>query len=398
MSDESARGTPVSGRGRILVVDDELALQRAYARTLREAGHVVETANDGLLARELLSRQSFDVVLTDVSMPGLDGIGLLKAVREVDLDVPVVVATANPTPETAHQAVAYGATMFLVKPIDLKSLRQVVEHAIRIRNMAKLKRELFEHSPLRDYLLADKAGTEITFARALGSVWMAFQPIVSRNGELNAFEALVRSEEPALPNPGALFDAAERVDRLFDLGRCIREKVSLAIRDAPAAADIYVNLHTQDLMDDALYDEVAPLTEHAKRVVLEVTERASLERVTLVGARIARLRELGFRIAIDDLGAGYAGLTAFAQLHPDIVKLDISLVRDVHTEPMKLRLIESVTALCRDMGILVVAEGIEQPQERDALLSLGCDLLQGFFFARPSRSFEYSRPDAVVAR
>ncbi len=395
MPGDSPRGEPLVSQGRILVVDDELPLQRAYARTLRDAGHAVETASDGLVARELIQRQAFDVVVTDVMMPGLDGIGLLRAVREVDLDMPVVVASAQPTPDTAHQAVAYGATMFLVKPIDLKALRQIVEHAIRVRNMAKLKREFFAQSSEREYLLADKAGTEITFSRALSSIWMAFQPIVRRDGELQGFEALVRSGEQALPTPGALIDAAQRVDRLFDLGRCIREKVAEAIQDAPEGCDIYVNLHTQDLMDDALYDRAAPLTEHAKRIVLEVTERAALDRVDLVEARVERLRELGYRIAIDDLGAGYAGLTAFAQLKPDLVKLDLSLVRDVHREPVKRRLVESVTTLCRDMSILVVAEGVEDTRERDVLLELGCDLFQGFLFARPSRSFHFARTELV---
>lgn len=97
---------------------------------------------------------------------------------------------------------------------------------------------------------------------------------------------------------------------------------------------------------------------------------------------------MGFRIAIDDLGAGYAGLTSFATLEPELVKLDMSLVRDIDKNPMKEKLVRSMTALCKDLGMLVVAEGVETTRERDLLVELGCDLLQGFLLGRPAPAFE----------
>jgi EAL domain-containing protein (putative c-di-GMP-specific phosphodiesterase class I) len=125
----------------------------------------------------------------------------------------------------------------------------------------------------------------------------------------------------------------------------------------------------------------------ARRVVLEVTERAAIEQVDDVERRVGRLREHGFRVAVDDLGAGYAGLSSFALLEPEIVKLDVSLLRDIDQSPVKQKLVASMTALCKDMGFLVVAEGIETVAERDCVVSLGCDLLQGYLFARPGRPF-----------
>jgi len=136
-----------------------------------------------------------------------------------------------------------------------------------------------------------------------------------------------------------------------------------------------------------LSDPASPLAAIAPRVVLEITERASLDGVREAKARIHALRELGFRIAIDDLGAGYAGLTSFAMLEPEFVKLDLSLVRDVHASAVKQKLVGSMTALCKDMGIAVIAEGIESAHERDCLLGLGCELLQGYLIARPGRAF-----------
>ena len=122
----------------------------------------------------------------------------------------------------------------------------------------------------------------------------------------------------------------------------------------------------------------------ANRVVFEITEREPLDRINDLPNRVAALRSLGYRIALDDMGAGYAGLTSFSLLEPEIVKLDMALIRDLDTNPTRQRIVESMTTLCKDLSIEVVAEGVETRGEREALTELGCELLQGFLFARPS--------------
>jgi EAL domain-containing protein (putative c-di-GMP-specific phosphodiesterase class I) len=219
-------------------------------------------------------------------------------------------------------------------------------------------------------------------------LWVAYHPIVHPGTRsIYGFEALLRSNEPSLPHPGAVLDAAERLGELVTLGRSIRERAAAPIESADGEQTLFVNLHVRDLLDPTLVDPDAPLSRIARRVVLEITERSSLDEVKDVKARVSELREMGFRIAIDDMGAGYAGLTSFALLEPEVVKLDMSLVREVHVSPTKQKVIRSMTSLCKDMGMLIVAEGVETPAERDALVDLGCDLLQGFLFARPGRPF-----------
>ncbi|MDH5492883.1 MAG: EAL domain-containing protein, partial [Myxococcales bacterium] len=102
-----------------------------------------------------------------------------------------------------------------------------------------------------------------------------------------------------------------------------------------------------------------------------------------VPTRIADLRRLGFRVAVDDLGSGYAGLNTFANLRPELVKLDQELVRGAHTDPLKERLVRSMTKVCAELGIVVVAEGIECDEELEAVRSYGCDLLQGYLLGMP---------------
>jgi EAL domain-containing protein (putative c-di-GMP-specific phosphodiesterase class I) len=164
------------------------------------------------------------------------------------------------------------------------------------------------------------------------------------------------------------------------------------MRDTPPTAHIFVNLHPLDLEDDELYADDGALTPFAGQVVLEITERAALDRIHELGSRVTRLRTLGYRIAIDDLGAGYAGLTSFAQLEPEVVKVDMSLIRGIDRSPVKQKLVRSIISLCTELGIQLVAEGIETPEERDTLVALGGDLCQGYLFAKPGRGF----PDPIL--
>jgi EAL domain-containing protein (putative c-di-GMP-specific phosphodiesterase class I) len=227
-------------------------------------------------------------------------------------------------------------------------------------------------------------GRDAAFTRALEQLWLAFQPIVRvSDRSVIAHEALVRSDEPALGDPLALFEAAGSRARRRRLSRRIRGRLAAALPSLPG--DVYTNLLPEDLEDATLYDDVAGLAPFASRVVLEITEQAPLDRVPDLSGRIARLRDRGYRFAVDDLGAGYSGHVNLAILEPEVVKLDMSLVRRVDREATRREVVRSTTRLCQRLGSLVVAEGVETPRERDALVELGCDALQGFLFARPSR-------------
>jgi EAL domain-containing protein (putative c-di-GMP-specific phosphodiesterase class I) len=96
---------------------------------------------------------------------------------------------------------------------------------------------------------------------------------------------------------------------------------------------------------------------------------------------------MGYRIAVDDLGAGYAGLTSFTLLEPDVVKLDMDLVRGIDTHRTKRSIVSSMVTLCHEMKSVVVAEGVETSEERDTLVDLGCDLIQGYLLAKPGPAF-----------
>ena len=372
----------------VLVVDDEPVTARGYARTLSAAGFKVSVAHDGREAAALARGKRFDTIVSDIAMPDMDGLALLRAIREHDLDVPMIFMTGSPALESAMQAIEYGAFRYLLKPVEPSAMLEVVERAVRVHKLAVVRREAAAVRELEGKPIGDRAGLEARYASAVDKLWVAAQPIVSWSGRrIFAYETLLRTDEPTLRSPLDFFDAAERLGRAAELGRIIRGHVANLMREAPKNAHIFVNLHPADLEDDELYADGGALTPFAGQVVLEITERAALDQIHELGSRVTRLRTLGYRIAIDDLGAGYAGLTSFAQLEPEVVKVDMSLVRGIDGSAVKQKLVRSIIALCTELGIQLVAEGIETPAERDTLVTLGGDLCQGYLFAKPGRGF-----------
>lgn len=386
ISDSLTEG--LGGKPKVLIVDDEQAILRAYSRVLVGHGYAVTTAGSGELALEMLEKDPVDVVVSDLTMPGMTGIDFLREVRKKDPDLPVILMTACPSTESAARALEFGALRYLLKPVAKDAMDRALKDGLHLRRIAMLKKQAAEIFGDYDKQLGERAGLKASLKRALGVLFMVYQPIVCwSERRIIGYEALVRSGEPSLPHPGALFDAAERVGQVEALGRVIRKIAPAPMPRAPDGALLFVNLHTRDLNDPDLFAEGTALSQIAQRVVLEITERASLHQIDDVHARVMDLRKMGFRIAIDDIGAGYAGLTSFALLEPDVVKLDMALVRDVHKTPTKQKLIASMVHLCRDLNILLIAEGVETKDERDVLVSLGCDLFQGYFFGRPAPPF-----------
>jgi EAL domain-containing protein (putative c-di-GMP-specific phosphodiesterase class I) len=374
-----------SSRGHVLVVDDDTSVVGMVSMALEREGYRVSTAFDGGTAANLLASATFDAVVSDVYLPGFTGIELLRMVRTFDRDLPVILISGNQTLPNARDAVELGALHYLAKPVEVAQLRRAVARACADR-----RTELFGQEPgARERADADLAAA---FTSALRSLWIAFQPIVSaRTREVFGYEALMRSREPALPGPQDILAAAEVLGRVHELGQRVRALAALGFADAPPSVLLFVNLHPNDLLDAMLYDPDQPLARLSERVVLEVTERGSLGAIEQLRARISVLRYLGYRLALDDLGAGSAGLTALAELAPEFVKLDISLVRGVQRSSIHRQVITSVTRLCRDLQTTVVAEGIEMVEEREQLMALGCELLQGHLFAYPDALLQPAR-------
>ncbi|MBK6687376.1 MAG: EAL domain-containing protein [Deltaproteobacteria bacterium] len=365
-------------------MDDELPILEVIRSALTRQGHTVTTAFSGEEAVAIIDSAPVDLIISDINMSGGGGIELLQAIRTRDVDLPVILMTGAPDVESAIRCVELGAHRYLRKPFGLTELKNAVAAGLRNGRQARDARlVLAEHEA--EVAVAQVINAELD--RALASASMAYQPIVDRpRRELLCYEALLRTREPTFPHPGAVFAAAERLGRVADVGRWVRNRVASEMSGNPSGC-VFVNVHPAELQDEHLYDPEAPLSRFAPQVVLELTERLALSAIKDIRVRIGRLRRLGFRIAIDDLGEGYAGLSSLAIVEPEVIKLDMSLVRDVTTSVAAPRLIKSMVQYASDAGAQLVAEGVETPVELQALEVLGCRVFQGYLFGRPTYPF-----------
>jgi EAL domain-containing protein (putative c-di-GMP-specific phosphodiesterase class I) len=374
---------------RVLLVEDDDLVRESFRRALDRLGYDVVQAANGRAAIDQYQLGAYDSIITDLDMPDMDGMTFLREVRRLDLDVPVIIVTGSPSLDSAMKAVEYGAFRYITKPPPKGALGEAVARAIQMHELARLRRQALSLVEQSGHSLGDRASLEARFAMAMTGAKMAFQPIVSwRQQRVFGYEALLRTAEPTLARPDHFLDAAIQLGRLYDVGRMVRARTAMAAQALPPGLRLFVNIHASDLLDEDLTLASAPLSAMAGRVTLELTERSQLQDTGEVRDRLAALRALGYRMAVDDLGAGYAGLSSLSLIDPEVVKLDMSLVRHVDTNAAKQGVIRSMTRLCVDLRMDLVVEGVETIAERDTLAGLGCDLMQGYLFAKPSFGFE----------
>lgn len=387
---------PTGPKPSILIVDDEQHVLDALTRGLR-SDYDVSTADNGIAATTILHSRAFDIILSDVVMPGIDGVELLRLVRTYDLDVPVMLMSGAPTIEHVMRACELGAAGYLMKPLTLTEIKERLTRALALRRLTRAKREALElvaPATAASTTITDRAGLSVRLENALAKLRLVYQPIVNaRERRIVAYEALMRSGEPALATPAAILGAAERLNDVESVTDRVMELAADAVPGLPEGCSLFVNIHADDLRESRLLATQGPLTKYAKRVVLEVTERGSVDMIEMLPTRMALLRKVGYRIAIDDLGAGYSGLTTLAAIEPDIVKIDMALVRGIDTSIVRQRVVLSIVQLCRELNMEVVAEGIETREELATVNEIGCDLLQGYYLGRPKDKFVIAFPD-----
>jgi len=227
---------------------------------------------------------------------------------------------------------------------------------------------------------------------AAGDVVTLYQPIVDlRDGRVLGHEVFSRGAAgSALEDPEQLFGVAARAGRLAELERLCRARaLESARRHLPGGAKLFLNTSAQTLDDPEVAG--APFVSRVDQqrlsrgdVVLEITERVSPDQRQRSRAALAELKRAGFRLAIDDMGAGYSSLQSIVELEPDYLKFDVSLVRHIDRSLIKRSLLEALVELSQKVGAEVIAEGIEEESELLTLREQGVRLGQGRFRAPPA--------------
>jgi EAL domain-containing protein (putative c-di-GMP-specific phosphodiesterase class I) len=213
---------------------------------------------------------------------------------------------------------------------------------------------------------------------------LVYQPVIDlTSGAVAGYEALARFGDAGLRAPGPYLAAAERAGRGAELEAHLLAQALAAREDVPAGCFLAVNISPARLTNPV----VAALLRNAgdlSGLVLELTEHVPVDNLTALRRRIDGLRERGALLALDDTGAGWSGLRQVAELRPDIVKLDRSLVTDVDHDEVKQGLVELVGQFVSRLGSRLLVEGVERFGELDAVNRLGVPLAQGWLLGRPS--------------
>jgi CheY-like chemotaxis protein len=294
----SATSNSIVSPASILLVDDDPLFRSATKRVLALAGHAVVESATAEEALAQVEATAFDLVLTDVNMPGMTGLDLLRRVRQRDALVSIVLITGDPSAKAAASAASLGAMHYLIKPVDAPQMLSITGRAIRLTRLARLQRlggRVAGGATIDD--VPTRLGREAQLVHALRSLWLAHQPIVrAEDNQILGYEVLMRFDDPSLKGPPALLELAEECGRLETVGRVVRHRAARSPALQLDGTLLFVNLHAHDLMDESLRSPMAPLSQVASQVVLELTERASLERIPDVGEIIRDLRSLGFRI------------------------------------------------------------------------------------------------------
>jgi EAL domain-containing protein (putative c-di-GMP-specific phosphodiesterase class I)/GGDEF domain-containing protein len=218
-----------------------------------------------------------------------------------------------------------------------------------------------------------------------------FQPIVDlKTRVIHGFEALSRGPAGTQQHsPINLFEAATATELVFELDRHCRRRAMRTARDLPAPHLLFVNvvpasMYDSDFQGTSLIHLLEGLGLSPARIVLEVSELYAIENYTLFAEALQNFTQLGFSIAVDDIGAKYSGLEKIAHLQPRYLKFDMQLVRDIDKNPIKREMARALKTFADKMDSQIIAEGIEREGEQQACVELGLHYGQGYLLARPA--------------
>ncbi|MGH8050100.1 MAG: putative bifunctional diguanylate cyclase/phosphodiesterase [Arenimonas sp.] len=285
-----------------------------------------------------------------------------------------------------------------IYPDDAQSADQLIQNAERALSYAKKNKltdaQFYQAEHDKELQLHKRLVRDLRCATQRDEIQLHYQPLVgAQNGQVVAVEALARWTHPELGNvaPVEFVPLAESSGQIVALGEWLLRRAchdaALWRRVCKAPPRVAVNVSAMQLRErgfdlivaSALADARLP----ASLLELEITETALIENIEQAIGMLQRLRASGVRISIDDFGTGLASLSYLKRLPIDQLKIDISFIRDVLRDPSDAQIVKAIINLGHSLDLEVVAEGVEEPAQRDFLAANGCDLMQGYLFAMP---------------
>lgn len=219
---------------------------------------------------------------------------------------------------------------------------------------------------------------------------VVYQPIVSfRSGSVLGWEALTRGPQDSyFRSPDIIFSFAEEVGLLYPLEKVCRQIAVNRLEELGPDQKLFINIHPRTISDpNFVQGETLKLIREVglkpRNIVFEITERHSINDFSCFNKTLEHYRSQGFLVAVDDAGSGFSCLQSIAEIRPDFIKIDMSLIRGIHTNPVKRALLETFVTFAEKIGCCIIAEGIEEEGELNIIANMGVHYGQGYFLGRP---------------
>ena len=287
-----------------------------------------------------------------------------------------------------RRRVTVGYSMVFFNPLVMpeRLVSRLVEEAWESVRIQRMQYDFQNRCMVQELLLGSQIRT-------------VFQPVVDlRSSEPLGWEALSRGPSGTDNQaPLNMFEAAERADLVFELDRHCRQTALGSARNLPSDAKLFLNMFPAsmwdpDLQGTGLIETLGRLGLGPDRIVLEISEKYAIENYTLFVDAMKTFTDMGFEVAVDDVGAGHSGLEKIAHLNPRYLKLDMGLVQDIDTSFMRRETARIVKAFAEKAEAAVIAEGIEREGELEVVKEMGIEFGQGYLLGRPSDTLPGPHP------
>lgn len=372
----------------VLVVEDDWFQRRTVCRLLRQLGcESVHEAGDGQQALEWLPQRPPGalLILCDLEMPEVDGITLLRGIRDAAPDAAVAICSAQ-EPAVLRTMRGFGGDLginlvgVLAKPIERSELAQVLKKSLQGSGERPLT--------------ASSDGSPLSIEEAIDAGWVQpfYEPKIElRHETVTGCEILARIVHPQLGiiPPARFIPQVIDSPNEFRFTECLLRQAVDMIRqlddshgEFTVSLNVTPGLAINEGFSDMLHDIARASSLAADRWVLELTETSATSDSVQLAENLARLTMQGFRFSIDDFGTGFSSLQRLLRLPFSELKLDRSFIKDIDSDRTTRIVIESVIQLSSRLGLHTVAEGIETRAQLDTLRKLGCEVAQGYLFAR----------------
>jgi EAL domain-containing protein (putative c-di-GMP-specific phosphodiesterase class I) len=360
----------------VLLIDDEQKQARVLGMLLETRGYDVQTAFSGDEAFRKVSPEC-DLILLDLILPDIDGFEICRRLKQSEQlkHIPVIILSAFSVSQDRVKSLYLGADDFLAKPCEHEELFARMEAILRRRNGSVGSGE-------------EKTITELHRILNQRAVTSFYQPIYQLQPfELLGFETLTRPMTAGhMKNPEQFFKMALQYGLYPEIELLAWSNAFATISRKHFTGKTFLNCNPY-FIESVPFTKVRALMEQyqmkAKDIILEITEMSAIPNFELFYEHLKPYRDYGFSFAIDDLGRGYASLESLVEIHPQYVKIDGYIIRDLYRDDLKRSIVEFVSSFCKRHNIAVVAEGIETQRDLDAARNLGLNAGQGYYLCKP---------------